>query len=226
MIGLQLGEAPGGSARRSREEGLRGFGAGVARHTGFTVLVLAAGLLAGCGGGGKDKTVSTPPTVTSTVPASGSTSALNTAAVSATFERAMDAASLTAGTFTLACPAGTPVAGAVAYDAASRKATLTPTAMLPADTSCTATLTTGVKDSMGVALANAFTWSFSTTVDPAVVASGMQIFRYDTFGDETQWTDALHMNDVISAAVDPTTALTVGLKVDAEAPASRTAASA
>ncbi|WP_250887040.1 MULTISPECIES: Ig-like domain-containing protein [unclassified Rhodanobacter] len=217
MIRLQLDKAPGGAARRSRKDGPGGSGSSAARHVGLSALLLTAGLLAGCGGGGKDKTVSTPPTVTSTVPASGSTSALNTAAVSATFDRAMDAASLTAGTFTLACPAGTPVEGAVAYDAASRKATLTPTAMLPADTSCTATLSTGVKDSMGVALASAFTWSFSTTVDPAVVASGMQIFRYDTFGDETQWTDALHMNDVISAAVDPTTALAVGLKVDAEA---------
>jgi mono/diheme cytochrome c family protein len=51
----------------------------------------------------------------------------------------------------------------------------------------------------------------------AVVEQGKQIFRYDTFGDEAQWTDALKMHDVISAAVDPVTALSVGLKVDAEA---------
>jgi cytochrome c5 len=53
--------------------------------------------------------------------------------------------------------------------------------------------------------------------DPAMVAQGQQIFRFDTFGDETKWTDALHMNDVIAAAVDPMTALSVGLKVDADA---------
>ena len=51
----------------------------------------------------------------------------------------------------------------------------------------------------------------------ALVAQGKQIFRYDTFGDERQWTDTLRMHEVISAAVDPTTALSVGLKVDAEA---------
>ena len=50
-----------------------------------------------------------------------------------------------------------------------------------------------------------------------LVAQGKQIFRYDTFGDEVQWTDTLRMHEVISAAVDPVTALSVGLKVDAEA---------
>lgn len=56
-----------------------------------------------------------------------------------------------------------------------------------------------------------------TAANDALVAQGQQIFRYDTFGDEAQWTDALRMHEVISAAVDPVTALSVGLKVDAEA---------
>jgi hypothetical protein len=50
-----------------------------------------------------------------------------------------------------------------------------------------------------------------------LVAEGKQVFRYDTFGDEAKWTDTLRMHEVISAAVDPTTALSVGLKVDADA---------
>jgi hypothetical protein len=54
-------------------------------------------------------------------------------------------------------------------------------------------------------------------VDRELAASGRDIFRYDTFGDETFWTDQLQMNAVVAAAVDPTTALSVGLKVDAEA---------
>ncbi len=54
--------------------------------------------------------------------------------------------------------------------------------------------------------------------DPAnLVAQGQQIFRFDTFGDEVQWTDNLRMHEVIRSAVDPLTALSVGLKVDAEA---------
>ncbi|HEV8552056.1 MAG TPA: c-type cytochrome [Casimicrobiaceae bacterium] len=57
----------------------------------------------------------------------------------------------------------------------------------------------------------------NSTPDPAVVAEGKQIFRFDTFGDESQWTNTLRMHEVIRTAVDPTTALSVGLKVDAEA---------
>jgi mono/diheme cytochrome c family protein len=53
--------------------------------------------------------------------------------------------------------------------------------------------------------------------DPALVEQGREIFRFDTYGDETFWTDTLRMHEVIQAAVDPTTALSVGLKVDAEA---------
>jgi len=51
----------------------------------------------------------------------------------------------------------------------------------------------------------------------ALVAQGKQIFRFETFGDEAKWTDALRMNEPIAAAVDPSTALSVGLKVDADA---------
>ena len=53
--------------------------------------------------------------------------------------------------------------------------------------------------------------------DPILAAQGKDIFRSDTFGDEAFWTDTLHMNDVIAAAVTPTVALSVGLKVDSEA---------
>jgi hypothetical protein len=54
-------------------------------------------------------------------------------------------------------------------------------------------------------------------LDPQVVAAGQETFRHDTFGDETFWTDVLQMNTVIQAAVDPLTAASVGLKVDADA---------
>lgn len=51
----------------------------------------------------------------------------------------------------------------------------------------------------------------------AMIAQGKQIFRFDTFGDETLWSDTLRLHEVIRTAVDPKTALSVGLKVDAEA---------
>ena len=52
--------------------------------------------------------------------------------------------------------------------------------------------------------------------DSPAARHGRAIFRYDTFGDEQLWTDVLRMHEAI-ATVDPTTALTVGLKVDVEA---------
>jgi mono/diheme cytochrome c family protein len=54
-------------------------------------------------------------------------------------------------------------------------------------------------------------------MSPATLAEGQRIFRFDTFGDEQFWTDTARMHDVVQKAVDPTTALSVGLKVDAEA---------
>ncbi|MBA2960940.1 MULTISPECIES: c-type cytochrome [Ramlibacter] len=57
----------------------------------------------------------------------------------------------------------------------------------------------------------------AASFSPQLLASGQQIFRFDTFGDEAQWTDALRMHEVIEQAVSPAVALSVGLKVDAQA---------
>ena len=53
--------------------------------------------------------------------------------------------------------------------------------------------------------------------DPESIATGKEIFRFDTFGDEKFWTDTLRMHEVIQKAVTPVVALSVGLKVDADA---------
>ena len=52
---------------------------------------------------------------------------------------------------------------------------------------------------------------------PQQLAQGQETFRFDTYGDETFWTDTLRMHEVISSGVSPATALSVGLKVDADA---------
>src|SRR5262245_50446249 len=57
------------------------------------------------------------------------------------------------------------------------------------------------------------------------VAEGRRIFRYDTFGDQAFWGDALKLHQAIAGAglggigpgVSPSTALAVGLKVDVDA---------
>lgn len=45
--------------------------------------------------------------------------------------------------------------------------------------------------------------SSNSTTNASLVAEGKQTFRFDTFGDETKWTDALRMDAVVST-VDPT----------------------
>ena len=60
------------------------------------------------------------------------------------------------------------------------------------------------------------TTSSSTDVDTATIEAGKRIFRFETC-DEALWTDKPRLHEVVRTAVGPATALTVGLKVDAEA---------
>ena len=73
----------------------------------------------------------------------------------------------------------------------------------------------GLVSVVGVALLSAAFWSAAE--DTPRPSSGKDIFRFDTFGNETVWTDTLRLHETIAKAVDPTTALSVGLKVDADA---------
>lgn len=56
----------------------------------------------------------------------------------------------------------------------------------------------------------------ATPASAALVAEGQKAFRFDTFGDEQLWTDKLRLHEVVEKTVDPTTALKVGIKVDAD----------
>lgn len=47
--------------------------------------------------------------------------------------------------------------------------------------------------------------------------AGKRVFRFETFGDEEFWSGTLRMHEVIESSLDPTTALALGLKVDADA---------
>src|SRR4029077_19440138 len=88
--------------------------------TWFMALLLSA-LAAGCGGGGgRDPVLGrdlgigvgapVPPRVTAVAPLANTNPVpINTKIVSAAFSKAMDPATLSATSFTLACPAGTPV---------------------------------------------------------------------------------------------------------------------
>lgn len=126
-----------------------------------------------------------PPTVTSTNPANGATAVPLNRKITAAFSKAMDASTITTATFTVV--GGTNVAGAVTFDTGSDIATFAPTANLAANTTFTATITTGAKDLTGDSLASNFVWTFKTgavvdstaptlsSTNPASAATGVAL---------------------------------------------------
>ncbi len=65
--------------------------------------------------------------------------------------------------------------------------------------------------------ASALGCSDGTGPSPGPSFDGREVFRHATYGNEVFWSDTLRLHEVIEAAVDPQTALAVGLKVDADA---------
>ncbi|PNI09140.1 hypothetical protein CXX84_07365 [Arthrobacter sp. AFG7.2] len=117
----------------------------------------------------------TPPTVTATSPAADAKDIAVNANVTGTFSEAMDASTVTSGTFTLTVGT-TPVPAAVTYT--GNVATVNPSADLAAGTTYTATIRSGpdgVKDAAGNALASDRTWNFTT-------ASGGGVREYNGDG--------------------------------------------
>jgi hypothetical protein len=84
--------------------------------------------------------------------------------VSATFNEAINPASLNAVTLTLR-QGNTPIAAVIAYNGTT--ATLTPTNKLAPNTQYTGTVTMGVKDMAGNSPIADYVWSFTTGPDPA-----------------------------------------------------------
>lgn len=188
-----------------------------ARRSWLPVLAAIA-IASGCTGDQNlDRFLEGPPAVIVNSPIDAAIEVPTSAVISADFQQSIDPSTLTATTFAVACPAGTNITGALSYDAPNNRALFTPAAALPGDVTCRVSISTGIKNRLGIPLARGVVWTFATALDPTLVAQGQQIFRFDTFGDETQWTDALRLHEVIRAAVDPVTALSVGLKVDSEA---------
>jgi alpha-tubulin suppressor-like RCC1 family protein len=110
----------------------------------------------------------TAPTISSHTPLPRATGAAVTGGVvTVTFSEAMDPASLTTTTLTLTGPGGA-VAGTVALEASNTRAVFTPAARLNFDADYTATVTTGVKDAAGNALATQASWKFNTGKSLAV----------------------------------------------------------
>jgi uncharacterized protein (TIGR03437 family) len=101
----------------------------------------------------------TPPTVTSTIPANGALGVTVGSNVTAAFSEAMDTSTISTATFTLQQGA-TPISGTVTYSGVT--ATFYPSNSLAPGTTYTATITNGAQDLAGNALANNYVWSFTT----------------------------------------------------------------
>ncbi|MDY0287412.1 MAG: ice-binding family protein [Sphaerochaeta sp.] len=101
------------------------------------------------------------PEVNSTSPANGSISAEVDGSITATFNVAMDPASLTNSTFTVS-KGGVDINGSVTYDVANKKAVFSPSTILTYSQVYSATLTTGVKTLENVAMTGNKVWSFTT----------------------------------------------------------------
>ena len=138
--------------------------------------------LSGCGGGasgigGTGRIDGLAPRVTATVPLATAPVAANVPVnrkITAAFNRDMLPATISTSTFRLACPAA--IQGTVSYIAPSRMAIFAPSASLPINASCTATVTTGASDTAGNPLARNFSWTFTTgastdTTLPTVTAT-------------------------------------------------------
>ena len=106
------------------------------------------------------------PAVTATTPAADAAGVPNGTAVSASFDSDLDAATVGPQSFTLTPEGGIPVAAALAYDAAARRATLTPQAPLVVGVRYTARLSTAIRSSSGAPLDADVSWSFTTADCP------------------------------------------------------------
>ncbi len=119
----------------------------------------------------KPSTDTTPPVIESTSPVSSAVDVPVTAVITATFNEVMNATTINSTNFKINNGA---VAGTVTLDASGKVATFTPSSNLSSFTTYTATVTTGVRDAAGNALASEYSWNFRTmavdNVRPTVTA--------------------------------------------------------
>ena len=123
----------------------------------------------------------TLPMVYSTDPLNNATGVVSNKVVALTFSKAMNPSTINGTTFTLK-QGTTAVSGTVAYSGTT--ATFTPTNLLTASTTYTATITTGAKDLAGNALAANTVWTFTAgdaptviSTDPANLATGVLLYK-------------------------------------------------
>src|SRR6185295_10546511 len=107
----------------------------------------------------------TPPSVSSVTPLNAATGVAVNTTVTAVFNEAMTASTITTSTVQLLNPSSQVITATVSYNAATKTVTLTPSVALAGNTTYTARViggASGVKDAAGNALASTFSWTFTT----------------------------------------------------------------
>ena len=146
----------------------------------------------------------TIPSVISTKNANGATNVPVNTKAGAFFNEAMDPLTINNTTFTL-MQGTTPVSGTVSYIALA--ATFTPSANLAANTTYTATITTGAKDLAGNAMASPYTWSWTTAA--AADTSAPTVISTSPVNGATSIAVSSVLTAVFSEAMDPLTVTTL-----------------
>ncbi len=141
------------------------------------------------------------PEVTSTYPEADASGVNLYRALTATFNHAMDPTTFNTSSFTLTNSLG-PISGVVDYDVDTETANLTPSSILLPSTLYTATLTTDIKDSSGIALPSEYTWSFTSGIVDAVQPS---IVTHDPASGEIDVPLDANVVITFSEGIDPAT---------------------
>ncbi len=153
-----------------------------------------------------------PPAIVAITPADGATGVPVSGTATATFDEAMNPATITSTNFELRNSANALVPASVTYDALTGKATLTPSSPLGFDSSYTVRVksgATGVKDLAGNQLAADRVWSFLTAPPPppiAVVSSAGN--RFGAYAVEMLKAEGLNEVDAIDVSTLSAAALT------------------
>ena len=110
-------------------------------------------------------TVNGRPFITSVFPVDAATGVAITTNIEATFNEAMDPDTMIPVNFTVSAAGGGGISGTVSFDGLTKTATFDPDADLLYETEYTATVTTGVTDSSGIAMLEDKVWTFTTTTE-------------------------------------------------------------
>ncbi|MBA0884623.1 ice-binding family protein [Flavobacterium undicola] len=134
----------------------------------LTIAILFIALISGCANDDFEEVVGVCPVVSTTNPLNAATGIPLSQIITATFNEAMNPATIDQSSFTLTV-AGVPVSGVVTLSGAI--ATFTPNSLLAPSTVYVARIKTSAKDLAGNALQADYVWTFTTGIVPFVVST-------------------------------------------------------